>query len=382
MADQERELDRLLTLVEDHIDLDHCREVDQRHLRTLFYEDTDLPPIVIYASFDGELKLPAPFDTFRMYGYKESFDSPAAMLQNELLTCVVPGLLLRDDNPLPIRNNHGGLQVASALGASWRIVEDQYPWVEHFDSLDPIREIAEARDLPGDDAGELPRSFETLRFYRDKLRDYPSAYEAIHITLPDLQGPMDTAEQLWGSGIYLAFYDEPDLLEKLLSRVVDVTLHVASRFNEHTRERLDPRAVSHHGYILPGRILLKDDSSIMLSPDTYAEVIMPHHARLLKRIGKGSIHFCGDGSHLIEKMVEIPDLLGIDPGQSYLFDIHTAYDTCRERNVALTGLLPPRSDLVSGKAQRDFPTGATFLYETSDLDDARDVLNAYRSHAK
>jgi hypothetical protein len=28
---------------------------------------------------------------------------------------------------------------------------------------------------------------------------------------------MDTAEQLWGSGIHLAFYDDPDLVERLLS---------------------------------------------------------------------------------------------------------------------------------------------------------------------
>jgi len=381
MADQEKELDRLLALVEDRIDLDHCRDVHERYLRTLFYEDTDLPPLVILAAFDGEFKFPAPFDTFRTYGYKEAFYNPAAMLQNEILTCVVPGVLLADDSPLPIRNNHGALQVAGVLGASWRIIEDQYPWVEHFDSLDPIREIADATGMPGDDAGELPRSFETLTFYNEKLRDYPGAYEAIHITLPDLQGPMDTAEQIWGSGIYLAFYDEPDLLQKLLSRVVDVTLHVASRFNEHTRERLDPRAISHHGYILPGRILVKDDSSIVLSPDTYAESVLPHHARLLREIGKGSIHFCGDGSHLIEKMVEVPDLLGVDPSQSHLFDVHAAYRTCRERKVALTGLLPPRDDLTSGKAREDFPSGCVFLYETNDFDDARDVLDAYRRHA-
>jgi len=382
MTDQEKELDLLLALVEERVDLDHCREVEERHLRTLAYEEGDLPPLVILASFDEEFRLPAPFDGFRKYSYGEGFYNPVAMLQNEILTGVAPGVLLKDDNPLPIRNNHGSLQVASVLGATWRIIEDQYPWVEHFDSLDPIREIAAGTDMPGDEAGELKRSFETLRFYHEKLREHPNMYEAIHITLPDLQGPMDTAEQLWGSGIYLALYDEAELLERLLARAADVTRHLVSRFNEYTRERLVPRAVSHHGYIVPGGLLIKDDSSIVLSPEMYAEFVLPHLARLLREVGKGSIHFCGDGSHLIEKMVEIPDLLAIDPGQSYLFDIHAAYETCRERKVAMTGLLIPREDLVSGKAVNDFPTGCGFLYEAADFEDAREVLRAYRGHAE
>ena len=380
MTDQERELDRLLALVEERVDLDHAREVEERHLRSLFYEDVDVPPLVVLAAFDGEFRLPAPFDGFRRYGYREGFYDPVAMLQNEILMCVVPGVLLKDDSPLPIRNDHGSLQVPSVLGASWKIIEDQYPWVEHFDSLDRIREIAAATEMPGDDAGELPRSFETLGFYHEKLRAYPKTYEAIHITLPDLQGPMDTAEQLWGSSIYLAFYDEVELLQRLLARAVDVTRHLVSRFNEYTRERLVPRAVSHHGYIIPGRMLIKDDSSIVLSPEMYAEFVRPHLARLLADVGKGSIHFCGNGSHLIEKMVEIPDLMGIDPSQSHLFDIHAAYETCRERKVAMTGLLIQREDLVSGKAVRDFPTGCGFLYETGDFEDAREVLAAYRAH--
>ena len=28
--------------------------------------------------------------------------------------------------------------------------------------------------------------------------------------MPDLQGPFDTAEQLWGADIYLSFYDRPE----------------------------------------------------------------------------------------------------------------------------------------------------------------------------
>lgn len=58
MTSREPELDRLLSLIDAQVDLDHCRE---------------------------------------------AFDRPEAMLQNMLLDRVLPGLLLKDDNPLAIR---------------------------------------------------------------------------------------------------------------------------------------------------------------------------------------------------------------------------------------------------------------------------------------
>ena len=117
----------------------------------------------------------------------------------------------------------------------------------------------------------------------------------------------------------------------------------------------------------------------MLSPDIYQQFVLPHDARLLKEIGKGSIHFCGDGSHLIEKMLEIPDLCGLDLGQPHMMDIGTIYDLCREGKVAITHLLPSREDLVSGKARSDFPTGCVFVYYAEDYEDARQVVSDYQS---
>jgi hypothetical protein len=37
-------------------------------------------------------------------------------------------------------------------------------------------------------------------------------------------------------------------------------------------------------------------------------------------VGGGSIHFCGNGQHLIEPMLQISDLSGLDFGQSAMMD--------------------------------------------------------------
>jgi len=375
----EKNLNLLLSMVADHVDLEHGHKVDEQYRKTLSFSEVDRPPLVVQAPFGSKLILPEPWNRFHFYRYRETFESPVAMLQNLLLERVVPGLLLKDDNPLAIRNNHGTVQIASILGGKWEIYEDNYPWMKPLDSIQAIEEIVYSNEGFNLDGGVLSRSIDVLEFYKKKLSEYPPCRDAIQISLPDLQGPMDTAEQLWGSSIYYAFSDTPDLLERLLAKIVEAMLVVSEIFRRHTHDRIDPFANTQHGYVIPGRLLVRDDSSIMLSPDTYEEFVRPHMARLLHEIGAGSIHFCGNGEHLISKMLKIRDLRGLDFGDGHLMDINGIYKICSEHKVVITNIRPSRDDLISGKAKRDFPTGIVFTYNPENFDDAFEVVRAYRS---
>ena len=102
-------------------------------------------------------------------------------------------------------------------------------------------------------------------------------------------------------------------------------------------------------------------------------------ARLLKEIGTGTIHFCGDGEHLLESMLEIPDIRGVDLGQPELMDAKRIYEMCLAKNVAVTHLNPSREDLVSGQAARDYPTGAVFIYYTVNFEEAIEIVNLYNN---
>ncbi|MCL5104772.1 MAG: hypothetical protein M1133_11755 [Armatimonadetes bacterium] len=376
----ERELDLLLSEIAIRVDMGICHGVDERYRRALTYEEVDRPPLVVQPEFGHSFDLPEPWNKFRRYSYREGFDDPAAMMQNMLLARVVPGLVLGDDSPLAIRNDHGTIQIGSAVGGNWMLHENNFPWIEHFDSLEPIERIAKSTEPVDLNAGVLPRSFATLKYYVDKLNEFPQCAEAVQISMPDLQGPLDTADLLWGSGIYYAFADAPELLNKLLSRLVDVILQVYQAYKPYTHDRLDPTANTQHGYLIPGRLLIRNDSAIMLSPETYAEFVRHHDVRLLREVGSGAIHFCGNGQHLVEKMIEPDEVKGLDFGEIHLMDGGWIYGVCRERKVSLHRVTPPREDLVSGKARRDFPTGVVFVYQTDSIDDALDVVRSYSSN--
>jgi len=77
-------------------------------------------------------------------------------------------------------------------------------------------------------------------------------------------------------------------------------------------------------------------------------------------------------------MFEIPDLRGLDFGQADMMDIKKIYETAAPQKVALTCLKPSRDDLVSGKALIDFPTDVVFVYKAETIDDAREIVMAYR----
>ena len=373
-----KQLDKLLELIEQHIDLEHSQGVDERYRRSLAYEEVDYPPLVFQSELGKPWKLPKPWDTFERYNYRQAFEDPAAMMQNMLLDRVVPGLILKDDSPLAIRNDHGTIQIASILGGAWEMHENNYPWVKSLGSSEAIRALVEEdRDIDFS-CGVQPQSMRTLEFYNEKLSGYPKCKEAIQISLPDLQGPVDTADILWGTEIFLMILQEPQLVTAIMDKIVRTMLAVADHYRKLTYDRLYPVANTQHGYNIPGRLLIRNDSAIMVSPDTYHQVIAPQDARLLKEVGGGSIHFCGNGQHLVEPMLEIPDLRGLDFGQAGMINVKKIYEIARQQKVALTCLKPSRDDLTSGQAVADFPTGVVFICNTETIDDARGVVMAYR----
>jgi hypothetical protein len=93
---------------------------------------------------------------------------------------------------------------------------------------------------------------------------------------------------LWGSDIFIAFYEQPDLVSRFLSRIVDAMLAVEPKFRAFATDRLDPIATAQHAWLLPGRLLIRDDSAIMISAEMYAQHVRPHDGRLLDAVTAGT----------------------------------------------------------------------------------------------
>ncbi len=75
--------------------------------------------------------------------------------------------------------------------------------------------------LPVPGAGQGGQVLELAGRFRSLVSAYPKTRRWVRQSHPDIQSPMDATEMIFGSGIFLAVYDEGDAVKDLLRLVAD-----------------------------------------------------------------------------------------------------------------------------------------------------------------
>jgi hypothetical protein len=239
---------------------------------------------------------------------------------------------------LNVRSNYGVSIMVSQLGCEVIEMPPQQgntPTAMALGSEDAIREAVE-KGVPDLRAGQGADVFDTAELFLEVLGKWPVIGRHVHLYHPDAQGPMDNAELAWGSDIFLAFYDTPDLVHAFLDLMTE---HYIA-FMRKWFELVPPAACNAHwGLLHEGNIVLRDDSLMNLSPAVYAEFIRDHEARCLRELGGGMIHFCGRGDHFIEQVssMQTDGLTAINMSQPHLNDMEIIYTHTVDRGLKLIG---------------------------------------------
>ncbi len=365
----------LLDNLEERIDLPHVERVRARHLAALNYEELEVPPLVCYLPYEGQ--------DFEPYSYPEAFADPAKMMVNELLigfTSIYHAVELDDDAPYCLRPNLGTGIIASMFGAEVRLVENNMPWVMSLGDLSRLRAMVDA-PLPDARSGLGQRVIAQYDYYHHALRDHPRCQAAFELILPDLQGPFDTAELLWGSEIFAALYTQRDMVGALLSKITDLMLAVYGFLKAKTSDSLNPGFHHQHATAVKGNLLIRDDSAILISPKMYRESVHPFDARLASELGGVGIHFCGDGQHQIDNMLTIPGLQCLDLGEPEKMDLDALYVKASARRVPLVRLTVPEAELTAKRVRKRFPRGVSLIYQAESVAQARRIWQRYCSEA-
>ncbi|TVQ16915.1 MAG: hypothetical protein EA382_19490 [Spirochaetaceae bacterium] len=84
--------------------------------------------------------------------------------------------------------------------------------------------------------------------------------------------------------------------------------------------------------------MLRDDSLMNLSPEIYDEFIFDRESRCLSELGGGAIHYCGRGSHVIDRFAKMPDLTAVNLSQPHLNEMETVYRSTVDRGIVLLNL--------------------------------------------
>lgn len=261
------------------------------------------------------------------------------MLLREL-AAVSAGVAEGNGQILNIRCNYGTTILPSLFGVEIFYMDDEHDTLPASHALpggtDRIRELVEA-GVPDFNRGWGARVFETAAYYREKLKPYPKLNEYIRLYHPDLQGPLDLAEMIWGSGIFMEFYDNPELVKSFLVLLTETYRQFMRRWDELVPP-LNDRFPGHWGWGHKGKIVLRDDSAMNLSPEMYREFALPFDRQLLEEFGGGVVHFCGRGDHYIDLLTEVPQLTGIQLSQPEYNDMEKVFQHTVDRGIPLLAL--------------------------------------------
>jgi hypothetical protein len=367
------ELSRVLDYLEDRIDLEEQAVISDRYQKSLGWEEVDRPPLC--------LTYPLPEDcAFQPFPHREVFDDPEKMLHNQLVCGFNASLVCHPsvggDLPFSIRADFGTTIIASLFGARIEQVGDDPPWVLPSEDTNAYREVLEIDPLDFS-RGWCPRVINTYERFRDILANYPKLNQAVAITLPDLQGPFDNAELLRGSEIFLDLYDQTDLLSDLLDRLARAQIGFARHLQPLIKES---KGYSHqHAVKIAGNILIRNDSTIMMSADMYREIVAPHDSHVLREADGGGIHSCGDISHIADAYLDLPGMTGLDLGQPTMNDLDLLYARACARQLPLFRMDVPEEQFRSGEAKKRFPTGVVFRHHAESAETARELYQAYRA---
>ncbi len=237
-----------------------------------------------------------------------------------------------------IRANYGTCIVPAFFGVELFIMDrdkDTLPTNLHIEGgLEGIEKLI-AKGIPDLNKSYGAKVFEFGRYYLDIIKDYPNIKANIMMTHPDAQGPFDICELICGSEIFLWLYDCPDMLKKLLDLVTETySLFMKKHFELFPQTT---RLSSHWGMYVDGKIMLRDDSAMNLSPEMFDEFIGPYDEKLLLEFGGGAIHFCGKGDHFISRMGKLRNLTAIAMSQPHLNDMEEIWKATVDQGIRHIG---------------------------------------------
>jgi hypothetical protein len=360
-------LNEILNYYEENIDPAHFQNVWKRTKDCLSFENTGKPVI----------KTDCPPTGFNphYYSYKETTEDTAKMLYNELRGGLCYLETKCDGIPM-VRANYGVGSLPSLFGLNSRIVNDNLPWVDHLGSTDEVKRLID-RGMPGLNEGFGGKIIKTYEFYNETLKNYPKCNKYIIRYHPDLQGPFDVAHLIWGPDIYLALYDEPDLVKELMGLVTDTYIAYMKKVKPDLNDEYEG-CNFHWGSLCAGKITLRNDSAVNISKDAYNEFSKPFEQKILNEFGNGTIHFCGRADHLVLEMATLENLKGLnfgrtpngEWGQRY---IELIYENLREKNIAVCSYNVNEDESKTYDFEK-YKNGITYGIWTKTVDTAKRLL--------
>jgi len=237
-----------------------------------------------------------------------------------------------------VRCNYGTSIIPLLFGVELFVMDEEantLPTSRPLHDVDAIRRLVDA-GVPEIRRKYMAQVLEMGAYYAEIAARYPKIGQYVQIYHPDLQGPMDIVEVVWGSSVFYSLYDRPELVKRFLEVVTETYIACMRAWTEVVPFRDGGNA--HWGLYHKGNIMLRDDSAMNLSLEMFDEFVRPYDQRLLDTFGGGAIHFCGKGDHYAPALAQMHNLYAINLSQPEYNDMETIYTHIVDNAIKIVGL--------------------------------------------
>ncbi|MFO7636297.1 MAG: uroporphyrinogen decarboxylase family protein [Clostridia bacterium] len=290
----------------------------------------DQQPLLLSCALPPELE-----DLFPELDYREIRASSENMLVHGLVPALRAAAGGRESVP-SVRANMGCGVFPTLLGVRQEVFTDKMPWV---------RKHAPREHLLGMDAGDIVLSEE----FKQGL-EHMAAMSVVLADSPcrifpmDLQGPFDTAHIAYGDRIFYEIHDDPGFLHHLLELSCEAIILGMEACLEYMPGDMVPH---YNSLVIPrslGGIKISEDTSTLLSREQIQEFVVPYTQRILEHFGGGYIHYCGKNPGLMEEILHLPQVRGLNLGNPEMHDMEDVLGRCRDRGLLYYGWIPRKEN--------------------------------------
>ena len=251
--------------------------------------------------------------------------------------------------------------IAAAYGASYNWAEGQAPAI--IPLFDTIKEALEYDPVPVKKTEIGRHTLEMIEYFLDKTKG------KLPISLTDTQSPLNAACNIVDiSGFMMDTVLNPQDIIKFLDRMADLLI-------DFTREQLkligDNIVWPGHGFASSREfagIGMSDDNMLMLSGQSYVDLIIPAVERFGNTFGGPVFHSCGNWSDRIEYVKKIENLMAVDgafseetdPAPNQTKEFHSLSNT----NIILNARIVGNADTVIEKVKKLWRPGMKLIVVT------------------
>jgi hypothetical protein len=257
------------------------------------------------------------------YNKKERFYSKEKMLMEQtwgLISTARAG----SDAQLCAPVDLGAGFIPSILGLKQMVFEDKDPWLKDSLSKEEISEI-EVEDIGSiPERGLMPRALEYTEYFREKLE----GKARVCLCGDMFWGPFSIAHLIRRDEIFIDLYDDPPFVHHLMEIATHLYIEATKIVKEAAGEPMNGGCRGRL-HISGGGVMCNEDTIILLSPHHAEEFAYPYLRKAFRPFGGGLVHFCGNGNHVLDSLLDIPEVKGVNFGDPREYN----YEEVMERIV-------------------------------------------------